>query len=242
MKRILFCGSKKPSYYQGILERADQGVHQQIADILSSRIEKKAKVLDLGAGKGALTQRLLDLGYDVTAADVDPNDYAADKSVFYRLDFNDEKQVDLFRARFTDSFDAVIGVEVIEHVENPWAYVRLIKSLLKVGGWLIISTPNVTSWLSRWYFLLSGRFHQFSDADVSYGHIAPITAFELNLILSREGFADISIEPAGVLPPLYIQRSPRIFIANLFMLLLRPFLSGVKDGWCIVAAARKEIS
>ena len=47
------------------------------------------------------------------------------------------------------------------------------------GVHLLLSTPNITSFLSRALFFLTGRFHQFNNGDLSYGHINPVSAFEL---------------------------------------------------------------
>ena len=71
-----FFGRKKFEYYDGLLIRADTGLHDQIADKIQSKIEKGASVLDMGAGQGALSARLFDLGYVVTAVDTNDKDYA----------------------------------------------------------------------------------------------------------------------------------------------------------------------
>jgi SAM-dependent methyltransferase len=42
----------------------------------------------------------------------------------------------------TESFDAVVCVEVIEHVPNDFAFVSQISRVLKPGGWLYLTTPN----------------------------------------------------------------------------------------------------
>jgi SAM-dependent methyltransferase len=238
---ILF-GNKKLQYYKGILIKADLHLHEQIANrlLLLMPPTTDIRVLDLGAGEGALTQRLIDLGYDVVAADINQYDFKAKKAEFLQIDFNNKQEVEVLRKQYKESFDIVLGVEVIEHVENPWEYIRLLKSLLKPEGHILVTTPNTASWYSRLIFLRSGRFHQFSDPDLSYGHVAPISPWELKLIMNREGFIDVHIEPAGTLPDFWVLPSIRFLFMNIMGLLLRPFMNGYTRGWCIMVTGVKK--
>jgi len=234
-----FIGKKKSEYYDGLLVKADLGLHQQIAGQVQQRLLRGGAVLDLGAGEGALSARLADLGYVVTSVDKDAGSFKCSKTAFERLDFDSAEQIQGFVSRHEAMFDAVLGIEVIEHVQDPWQYVRQLMKMVKPGGLVLITTPNTSSWLSRVMFLLTGRFHQFGDADLPYGHISPISPWELELILKSEGALAIEMQPAGTLPPVYINGSVRMLAMNLLALLLRPFSTGILDGWCVMATARK---
>jgi len=232
-------GRKRTEYYNGLVIRADLGLHEQIVGKIQRYLPDGGRVLDLGAGQGALAARLSDLGYQVTAADMDADDFKMTNQVeFEQVNFDSAEEIECFVAGNEEQFDAVCGIEVIEHVEDQWRYVRNLKRMLKPGGIMIITTPNVTSWLSRLMFLFKGRFHQFNDEDLSYGHIAPITSFELVLILERTGLQKLEVLPAGTLPPLYCS-SVRMALISLLALLFRPFQTGMLNGWCLLAVARK---
>jgi len=240
MSRRVFIGHKRTDHYKGLVIRADLGLHEQISAQLGRYLPGGGRVLDLGAGQGALSMRLTDLGYLVTAADMDSDDFkVADKVDFERINFDSDDDVERFAERHHEQFDAVCGVEVIEHLEDQWRYIRSLKRMLRPGGVMVVTTPNITSWLSRLIFLLKGRFHQFADEDLSYGHIAPITPFELRLILEREGMEQLEMVPAGTLPPLYLS-GLRMTLLSFVALLFRPFQSGMLDGWCLLAVARKK--
>ena len=234
-----FIGKKKPEYYDGLLVKADLGLHQQIAELIQVRVPSGGSVLDLGAGEGALSARLADLGFLMTSVDKDAGSFRCHKATFEQLDFDLSEQIQGFVSRHDSMFDAVLGIEVIEHVHDQWQYVRQLMKMVKPGGLILITTPNTTSWLSRMMFLLRGRFHQFGDADLSYGHVSPISPWELELILKSEGAEAIEIRPAGTLPAVYVNGSLRLLVMNMFALLLRPFSSGILDGWCVMAIARK---
>lgn len=47
------------------------------------------------------------------------------------------------------AFDAIIAGEIIEHLENPHAFLRDCRSLLDTNGRLILSTPNPNSPIER---------------------------------------------------------------------------------------------
>lgn len=240
-KYICF-GKKKPEYYSDLLIRADKGLHEQIAKKLVRKVSKGATVLDMGAGQGALSARLHDLGYAVTAVDANDNDYALEgRGInFEHVNFNDEKELMAFITRNEASFDVVCGVEVIEHLENPWSYVLGLTRLARPGGLILITTPNTTSWLSRLHFLWKGTFPNFQERNLSYGHINPIAPFELNLIMSRCGLKNIEIESAGTLPPLYFS-SPKMIAFSLLALCIRPAQKGLIDGWCVISTGVKPM-
>lgn len=238
--RIAYLGRKPLDYYKGLLIKADLGLHEQIADVLGSKLKSGATILDFGAGEGALSLRLLDQGFQVTAADMDLDNFKCHEVPFVQINFDVPSQVAAFVAEHENAFDAVIGVEVIEHVQDQWSYVRQLMAMVRPGGLVLISTPNTTSWISRFLFLLTGQFHQFSDADLSYGHISPITPWELDLVLRTAGGSEIEVRPAGTLPPIYLSGVNRLSLYSLMSLPLRLFMRGCVDGWCVIATARKS--
>jgi SAM-dependent methyltransferase len=227
-------------YYNGLLIQADLGLHEQVAKAIINHVPKGGKILDLGAGEGALSSRLVDLGYKVTAADKEVNNFRCPAAEFACVNFDDIDEINKFVYDRSSTFDAVLGVEVIEHVQDQWQYVRQLIKMAKPGGIILITTPNTASWLSRVKFLFTGRFHQFDNRDLAYGHINPILPWQLNLILSESNAENIEIISAGTLPAIYISGSVKILIMNILALVMRPFMKGILDGWCVMAIARKR--
>lgn len=235
----IYIGKKTAQFYKKLLIKADLGLHDQIALAIKDKVPSGCRILDFGAGEGALSERLFDMGYKITAADKDEENFKSKNCEFSVINFDQPNEVDAFALKYANQFDVVLGVEVIEHVQDQWKYVRQLMTMIKPGGIVLITTPNTSSWLSRIVFLLTGRFHQFADADLSYGHINPISPWEIELIMKEVGAKNIEIRSAGTLPPIYITRSPKLLLINIFALLLRPFSSGILDGWCVMAIARK---
>jgi SAM-dependent methyltransferase len=226
---------KQLEYYKGLLIHADTGVHDQAAALFQQYVPAGAKVLDVGAGAGAFSQRLADIGYVVTALDIDPEKWALSAIPFLRLNIDAG-----IAGSVKGIVDAACCLEVIEHVENPWNLLREIHAVVKPGGRLILSTPNVTSFLSRLIFLFTGQFHQFGEADLSYGHINPMTAFEITCAASRTGWRVLEIRPGGYLPVLdFSSWHPKALAANILRGLIYPFARGQKRGWCLFFVLEK---
>jgi 2-polyprenyl-3-methyl-5-hydroxy-6-metoxy-1,4-benzoquinol methylase len=85
-----------------------------------------------------------------------------------------------------DTFDLITFTEVIEHVENHRAVLRDIQRVLKSGGLVLITTPNILNLKSRLRFLFFGFWNLFGPLHVSAsdkystgGHINPISYFYL---------------------------------------------------------------
>lgn len=239
--KFVFLGRKKPEYYNGILIKADTGLHAQVANTIQELVKgQKVSILDCGAGEGALASRLTDLGHKVTAIDIDEEAFRCPQAEFKKINFDDPSDFENFVKSNENKFDVVVSTEVIEHIEDQWGYARQLRKMLKPGGHMVITTPNTASYMSRFDFLRKGQFQSFNDHGLTYGHISPITPWELNLILSRCDLENVIVKPAGTLPPLYLVPTREI-IKSLIMLLARPFMRGLINGWCTMATAQKPL-
>lgn len=237
MKTSLFTTEKKKrEYYRGMLIHADSMLHQQAERLLLQYISPGASVIDIGAGAGAFSQRARDLGYNVTALDIDEEKFTLNEIPFMKMDINEG-----IHLKDDTAYEAAVCLEVIEHVENPWNLLREIERILKPGGLLILSTPNTTSFLSRLSFLRTGQFHQFGDADLPYGHIRPITAFELSTIAQRLGWRILEISPGGYLPIFdFSSIRLKMLLLNALRGIIYFFAKGQKRGWCLFFVLEKS--
>jgi 2-polyprenyl-3-methyl-5-hydroxy-6-metoxy-1,4-benzoquinol methylase len=135
------------------LVRALDGTHERVVETALRYVLPGARALDLGAGSGALAERLQAAGFRVTAADI--ANYFELTTEFVKLDLNDPGFERTLSSE-SSGFDLITSVEVIEHLENPTAFLRSIGRLLKPNGVAILTTPNVENVPARLKFLLRG--------------------------------------------------------------------------------------
>lgn len=230
-------GDLKQTEYKGIQELAAFRLHTEVFGMLEPFLKKGMKVLDFGCGQGAFSQRLVDTGMIVDVCDLDIDQVKANVNKKYKLDLNEPGIQD----SITDKYDVIISMEIIEHIHNPWKYLADSISLLKDGGIIVLSTPNVSNFISRLRFLMKGTLLAFEKNDLAHGHITPLTFIQLenmfkfyNLEIVKKGFA-------GTVPLFHFYGFSRfILLRNTILPLLYPFMSGPKKGRALVYILKKQ--
>ncbi|HEC68755.1 MAG TPA: methyltransferase domain-containing protein [Candidatus Omnitrophica bacterium] len=148
-------GKKKRNY---LLER--------VLEIM--RKKRRGKVLDLGCGDGDYGNSLKNMGFDVLSADIDYDRFKYHKIIpFVRLNIDRELPFP------EGEFDYVLFIETIEHIYNPDFVIGQIRRVLKLGGVLILSTPNILNLNSRLRFLFQGSFDFFREPTLDYARVFP---------------------------------------------------------------------
>jgi SAM-dependent methyltransferase len=187
--------TEEHSKQSGRLVRALDGTHERVVETALRYVPAGARALDLGAGSGALAERLQAAGFRVTAADI--KNYFELDTEFLELDLNDPA----FDRTVSSDFDLITSVEVIEHLENPTAFLRSISRLLKPNGVAILTTPNVENVPARLKFLVRGEVRAMDKNAPE--HVTPI---HLDLffrqIVPRSGLAlaDHFVHPKNDFP------------------------------------------
>jgi SAM-dependent methyltransferase len=166
---------------------AHEKTHRKVLDIFS-RFESRGKLLEIPAGEGALAWQLHKLGYEVTGGDVDPNFFKVRPLRCIYVDMNKSFPIE------DGHFDFISCIEGIEHLEDQFHFVRECARVLKPGGVLVLSTPNILNLASRLKFFLSGFYSLFprpinelSQVPV-FDHINPVTYYQLRYMLHTLGF------------------------------------------------------
>ena len=185
-------------HYQGRLMRCAPGTHAAAAAMLSdARVTPaETRVIDLASGTGAFLARLRDLGYrELAAVELNVDGFNVDGVTPQAVDLNSAFAGDALPA---NAFDLVSAIEIIEHLDCPRAFLRSVHGILRDGRYLLLTTPNVASWLGRLRFLLSGELRQFQRHDYDYQrHISPTTQVQMRLMFEEVGFELVAMRTAG---------------------------------------------
>lgn len=164
-----------------------QHPHDKVVEILIG-FGKGGKLLDAPAGTGVLSSRLKGVGFDVVAVDIEPELFCAEGISCHRVDLNTTLP-------FPDeSFEFVLCSNGIEHLEDPFQFIRECYRILKENGKLLVTTPNLLNLKARLANLLVG-FNLFTgrpcnEVDEFWGgeHIHLANYYELRVMLHRNGF------------------------------------------------------
>jgi SAM-dependent methyltransferase len=175
-----------------------------LADVLRS-VQAPARIVDVGCGDGFATK---------VAADRNPGHY------FVGLDWSAgslksarDRGIEVVRASIdapslplaAESADVVVMSEVIEHLVDTDSAIEAAHRVLKPGGSLLLSTPNLASWYNRG-LLAVGIQPVFSEVSLRgvygrpgsqvAGHLHMFTKRALVEFLSAYGFSPVRVAGA----------------------------------------------
>jgi SAM-dependent methyltransferase len=110
-------------------------------------VSSTSSVLDAGCGWGVTLTALEAAGYRTTGLDIS-------RGVLDLLDTPQRSLVEADLSRpvateFRGTFDAVLALDVIEHVDDDREVVTNLGTLVKPGGWVIVSVPALPSLFSE---------------------------------------------------------------------------------------------
>lgn len=172
---------------------------------------KKATILDIGAGAGVIPLVLGKMGYCTYAIDT-WEEYGTDydnisgkkEDIINRLETNGvqtkycniEKELIPFGEC---SLDMVLFIDVLEHLRNsPKKVLKEIRRVLKPDGILLITTPNLSTLKNRLYLLLGRSVYTALDywyhTEPFFGHIREYTVDEVKKMLGWEKFGIKSVK------------------------------------------------
>ncbi|MCB0703915.1 MAG: methyltransferase domain-containing protein [Saprospiraceae bacterium] len=169
------------------------GTHQKFLRWFNAQnYPLSTRILDIGAGHGAFSKQLHEMGFQVQACDLFPE--------MFHYEGIECKKVDVTAPfPYADgAFDLVIAIEVLEHVLDHEVFFGEVNRILVPGGKFEASTPNILNMKSRMRFLLTGFYYSFKPLELNnyngLQHINARTVDQYNYIAQKHGFETAALE------------------------------------------------
>jgi SAM-dependent methyltransferase len=146
--------------------------HKSISSLIERRLLRTlqslqqyhltGRLLEVGCGSGFLVRAAIGKGWEVFGTEISPSCCSGLRPVLNSRLFEGE----LPRSSFeNNSFDVIVMMEVIEHLTDPLSYLRTAFKLLRPGGCILLSTPNLRGASGR---LLGYRWRVMGDEHLNY--------------------------------------------------------------------------
>jgi len=165
-------------------------IYRMVAAAIAARHPDGGTLLDVGCGRGRLWPFVRGRFDRYVGIDAVRYDGFPEEGEFHAAD------LDAQALPFADAAEVVAAVETIEHLENPRAFVRALVRAARPGGWVIVTTPNQLSLLSRATLLTRGEHNAFRDASYP-AHITALLEVDLRRIAAECGLEEVSVEFSG---------------------------------------------
>jgi 2-polyprenyl-3-methyl-5-hydroxy-6-metoxy-1,4-benzoquinol methylase len=165
-----------------------EAIYRRVADVLAARDCGRGVVVDVGCGTGSLREFVggrFDryVGVDLIRYANFPED-----AEFIKVD------LETGGIPLPDgSADVVASVETIEHLENPRAFIRELVRLVRPGGWLVVTTPNQLSLLSKLTLVVKNQFTHFQDSSYP-AHLTALLEVDLRRMAAECGLSEVAVD------------------------------------------------
>lgn len=154
--------------------------HRAVLSILESE-SKEQEVLDVGCGNGRLLAEIVRLGFPAQGVDLSAEAVALCTGNGLTATCVDVEEEGL---PYKEQFDICVSCEVIEHVFDPYHFLREINGALKSDGLVLLSTPNFGYYRWRWRYLTGESPSEIQNPT----HIRFFSARYLVEIVEQQGF------------------------------------------------------
>lgn len=175
--------SHRPLYLEGVL--------RSLRDL-----PKGACILDAGCGGGDFSIGLAEAGYTVFGSDLSESGIAEARRRGIGT-FRQASVYDPLSQPFDRSgFDAIVCIEVIEHLYSPATFASRAMAALPPGGLLVVSTPY-WGYLKNIVLAVTNRIDRALTACWEGGHIKHFSRRTLSELMANAGFETVSFEGCG---------------------------------------------
>lgn len=150
-----------------------------------SRLPDLSSALEIGSGNGALLRRLMSLGFE-SVTGIEPSREAARKAP---VEIQKLTRVESFDSSTLPKgqFSLIIANQTLEHIGDPYGFLKASRVLLKRGGVIMIVSHNYRHWLMR----LLGSSAPIVDVE----HLQIFSPASLELGLRQAGFTETKLTP-----------------------------------------------
>ncbi|MCU1595162.1 MAG: methyltransferase protein, partial [Frankiales bacterium] len=160
--------------------------------LLALLVGEGQTVLDVGCATGYTASVLRARGCRVDGIEYDPSVAQEAAKHVDRLEVGDVQAMDLVGLFGAASYDAIVFGDVLEHLTQPEAVLRACLPLLKPGGAIVASIPNVAHGAVR-LALLKGRFAYTSTGLLDETHVRFFTRDTVLGMFDAAGYAVVDL-------------------------------------------------
>ena len=165
-----------------LADEASPNYLQWIADLCRPHLGNS--VLEVGAGIGAITERIAD-GRRIVATDLSDHCVARLEDRFGARDDVAVAKADLRTFEPAEPFDSVLMVNVLEHIEDDAGALARLRGFLKPGGTVVVYVPALNGLYGAW--------------DRKVGHYRRYSRWRLGEVLRAGGFEVAELRYANLL-------------------------------------------
>lgn len=178
-------------------------VHDLVLPPLTARLRaaRARTVLDLGCGNGSLSARVQAAGFNVTGLEHSKSGIEMASRAFPEVRFQQHDIGAPLPSEHVGQYDAVVSVEVIEHLLLPRKLMDAATQALKPGGVLFLTTPY-HGYLKNLALALTNKFDDHWHPLRDYGHVKFFSRKTLRSLFEEYGLEQIQTEYLGRIPPL----------------------------------------
>jgi 2-polyprenyl-3-methyl-5-hydroxy-6-metoxy-1,4-benzoquinol methylase len=204
----------------GYADKGEQYFANARTEILSWLPRPCGTVLELGCGNGATLKWLKAAGHCHTTCGIELFADAAkqaEQGVDCVLQGDIENIEPIWPA---GHFDLILCLDVLEHLVDPWRVLQRLQTLLRPGGRLIASIPNVRNWHALGPLLLAGRWQYGETGILDKTHLRFFTHASSVQLVAGSGLQVVAVERLPLNQPGKSRLANRLTLG-----LLRDFLT-----------------
>jgi len=193
-----------PLYFENALARSD------LVQLMPCGVKR---ILEVGTGMGKTGQLLQDMGYKNIVGVEISHVAAAHAAQFYEnlLIGDVEKLTIPYKSGY---FDVIMYGDVLEHLVNPWSVISRHYSLLKRGGTVIASIPNIRHYSVLRKLFFRGRWDYKHMGILDRTHLRFFTKKTMCDMFERSGYKVLKFIPMYKAPR--VLRKINKYLGNIF--------------------------
>jgi len=215
----------------------DREYYQRLRPRIANAVPEGARrVLDVGCAEGELGRFLREhrrVSY-VAGIEVDPQAAARAREALHHVvacDLNATGSGEVLAGLPKQGFDCIVFADVLEHLIDPWRWLRDLAGLLVPGGTVIVSLPNLRYYRVVLALLFRGRFEYQDEGILDWTHLRFFTEQTARGLLEQAGLEVVAVKP------LWWKGGKARFLSALSLSLLRGVLC---PQWLLIGSKPRQ--